>query len=104
MMDEVKGTVDAQVKETAKNLEFRVYQLTKQVNSDIHDLNRKLELSGGGGSKGLEQVAEDIKNECAQYFARMNRTDIKIQEALMTIKGLNEHFDQKQEKLRTDLI
>jgi len=66
MMDEVKGTVDAQVKETAKNLEFRVYQLTKQVNSDIHDLNRKLELSGGGGGgKGLEQVAEDIKNECA---------------------------------------
>jgi len=34
----------------------------------------------------------------------MNRTDIKVQEALMTIKGLNEHFDQKQEKLRTDLI
>lgn len=34
----------------------------------------------------------------------MNQTDQKVQAALTEIKGLNENFDQKQEKLRRDII
>lgn len=34
----------------------------------------------------------------------MNQTDQRVQAALTEIKGLNEHFNNKQEKLRADMI
>jgi adenylosuccinate lyase len=58
----------------------------------------------GGDSKGMAAAAQQIKEECGRYFNRMNQTDQKVQAALTEIKGLNENFDQKQEKLRRDII
>jgi hypothetical protein len=61
-------------------------------------------MSGGGDSKNLAAAAQNIKEECGRYFARMNQTDQRVQAALTEIKGLNEHFNNKQEKLRADMI
>lgn len=45
-----------------------------------------------------------IQEELHRYFGRMNQTDHSVQAALTQIKGLNEHFQQNQQKLAADII
>lgn len=61
-------------------------------------------MAGGGSSKDLQEAAEKIKEECGRYFARMNQTDTRVQTCLTEIKGLSQAFEQKQDKLKSQMI
>ena len=54
---------------------------------------------GGGSAKMFEMTIKKIEQKHSEFSKRMSQIDIKVQNALTDIQGLNEHFKFKQDSI-----
>ena len=101
--DETTKVIQDKINEANKKIEEKILNVQKFVEKEVGSLKQAADL-GGGDSKGMAAAAKQITEECARYFNRMNQTDQRVQAALTEIRGLNENFDNKQDKLKKDMI
>jgi hypothetical protein len=80
--------------------------MQKYIEKEVTGLKNQMALNGGGDSdgKGMAAAAKAITDECARYFTRMNQSDQRINQALVDVKGLHENFENKQARLRKDML
>ena len=101
--EETTKVIQDKINEANKKIEEKILNVQKFVEKEVGSLKQAAAL-GGGDSKGMAAAAKQITEECARYFNRMNQTDQRVQAALTEIRGLNENFDNKQDKLKKDMI
>ena len=76
--------------------------MNNKFSGEIENLRMMQTIGGGGGgddggasAKMMDMTVKKIENKHNEFSKRMSQIDIKVQNALTDIQGLNEHFKFK---------